>query len=133
MRYQFIGDKLELINYKISYTETEESFDENENSEGNTMERELLVTTDEILERIKSDLENQEISYKVEKIDNNGYEWLDSQIFTNTERLSKYVEKAIELGEQGYNDFYSQTNTDSLMQSLQDQLVETQLMLAMSM
>ena len=54
----------------------------------------------------------------VEEIDNSGYEWLDGMAFTNEQKHSGEVDKAIKLGETEYAKYVYANDRDAQMLEL---------------
>ena len=89
MKYRFLGETLQLVRYEITviypWSETPSVYTASSDEE-----------KDELLERYPDAI--------VTVVDNSGYEWLDGEIFTNEEVRAGAVEKAIEMGEEAYNE-----------------------------
>ena len=130
MKYRFYGDKLQLITHTVTY----------ESEEGHTREFIKnfidLNTANVFLDQ----LEQLGITGRLDIIDNSGHEWLDEMIFSQEERTKRYVDKAIELGEESYAEWL--TDNDEKLQveehlkqlekrnrELEQELTETQLAL----
>lgn len=131
MRYQFNGDKLELINYIIKYKDNNFFIEDEDN---NVIYNKLLIIDKEKLISAESSLIDKGIEYIIEEIDNSNYEWLNNKVFTNNQRLAGYVRKAIELGEEGYNSWLilndESKKTQNNILSLEDEISTTQFILA---
>ncbi len=89
MKYRILGETLQLVRYEITVTypwsETPSVYTAASDAE-----------KDEFLKRYPD--------AEVTAVDNTGYEWLDGEIFTNEEVRAGAVEKAIEMGEEAYNE-----------------------------
>lgn len=89
MKYRFLGDTLQLVRYEITVT-----------APWSETPSEYTAASDEE----KNELLKRYPDAEVTAVDNSGFEWLDGEIFTNEEVRAGAVEKAIEMGEEAYNE-----------------------------
>lgn len=97
MKYRFYGDEMQLVKY------------------------ELVLSDDNVYDAVsdeeKDELLNRYPEASVEEVDNTGYEWLDGKMFTQEQQRSGEVEKAIEMGQEAYEEYIM--NTDPTYQILE--------------
>lgn len=115
MKYRFYGDELQLIRYEIEVTETELV----PNPETDELEdQEVTHIYCAVSDNEKNALLKRYPNAIVTEVDNVGYEWLDGMTFTNEQRLSGEVEKAIEMGEAAYTEYLYASDQNAQMLEL---------------
>lgn len=87
MKYRFYGDELQLIRYILTIGEGDST---------QIIEASTDTERDELLERYPDAV--------VAEIDNAGYEWLDGMTFTQEQLRNGELEKAIEMGQEAYEE-----------------------------
>lgn len=138
MNYLFEGTTLKLVKYEIKYpysasdvmtTELSSENDENslssENKEVNAevdIQKNLPENSDENynIMLITSEEEKDAILKAhpdaiVTEVDNSGYEWLDGRNFEESEKTAGLVEKAIELGQEAFEQYLVNTDPNAQM------------------
>lgn len=139
MKYLFEGTKLKLIKYEVTYTppvvvmtsdEKSPKMLKNQNNtqinevpeeiemqtifSGNsdqTFTRTVSITSEEEKNNILKNYPDAEVTL----IDNTGYEWLDGRNFEESEKASGMVEKAIEMGQEAYEQYVLNSDPNAQM------------------
>lgn len=111
MKYRFLGNQLQFVKYEITTKETingeEESF--------------ILTAADEAE---RDELLKLYPDAEVTEIDNSGFEWLEGMKFTQEQLKAGELEKAIEMGEEGYKIWKEESDPEYRVSVLEDALIE---------
>lgn len=106
MLYRFYGDTLQLVKYELTVT------NQIEYPDGITVEiteKHLAVTDDE-----RDELLQRYPTATVTTVDNTGYEWLDGMQFTQEQLTDGELERAVEMGENAYNEMKNAPSQDEI-------------------
>jgi hypothetical protein len=116
MQYRFDGNKLQLIKYEITAKNTMTG------TGGAVIELTDTHTActdsecDELLQRYPT--------ATVTTVDNTGYEWLDGMQFTQEQLADGELERAVEMGENAYNEIKNAPSQDEINAMLMLQIAE---------
>lgn len=116
MQYRFDGNKLQLIKYEITaksiITGTDDTVIELTDTHTACTDSER----DELLQRYPT--------ATVTTVDNTGYEWLDGMQFTQEQLADGELERAVEMGENAYNEIKNAPSQDEINAMLMLQIAE---------
>ena len=116
MQYRFDGNKLQLIKYEITaksiITGTDDTVIE------------LTDTHTACTDSERDELLQHYPTATVTTVDNTGYEWLDGMQFTQEQLADGELERAVEMGENAYNEIKNAPSQDEINAMLMLQIAE---------
>ena len=109
MQYRFQGDVLQLIRYRIGWTETTIKWDGDKECE--------VQETQDVIRLAASEKEKDLILQShpdaaVEPVSQPEQEWMDGLRFTQEQRAAGEVERAEAMGETAYNEYLAAVDRD---------------------
>jgi hypothetical protein len=116
MRYRFYGDLLQLVKYELTVTNKIDYLDETTAETTETLTACTDNERDELLKRYPT--------ATVTTVDNTGYEWLDGMQFTQEQLTDGELERAVEMGENAYNEMKNAPSQDEINAMLMLQIAE---------
>lgn len=106
MKYRFYGDLLQLVKYELTVTN---QIDYPDGTTAETTETLTAVTDTE-----RDELLQCYPTATVTTVDNTGYEWLDGMQFTQEQLADGELERAVEMGENAYNEMKNAPSQDEI-------------------
>ena len=111
MKYRFYGDTLQLIKYELTVTQEHDG-------------EEYAETFSAITDEEKDKLLECYPDATVTEIDNTGYEWLDGMTFTQEHLKNGELEKAMEMGQEAYEEMLNAPTQDEINAMLMLEIAE---------
>ena len=111
MKYRFYGDTLQLIKYELTVTQEHD---------GEEYTESFTAVTDEE----KDSLLQRYSGATVTVVDNAGYEWLDGMTFTQEQLKNGELEKAMEMGQEAYEEMLNAPTQDEINAMLMLEIAE---------
>ena len=111
MKYRFYGDTLQLIKYELTVTQEHDG-------------EEYTEVFTAVTDKEKDSLLQRYPGVTVTKIDNTGYEWLDGMTFTQEQLRNGELEKAIEMGQEAYEEMINAPSQDEINAMLMLEIAE---------
>jgi hypothetical protein len=106
MQYRFYGNRLQLIKYEITAKNITTGTD------GTVIE--LTDTHTACTDSERDELLQRYPTATVTTVDNTGYEWLDGMQFTQEQLADGELERAVEMGENAYNEIKNAPSQDEI-------------------
>lgn len=116
MQYRFYGNRLQLIKYEITAKNITTGTD------GTVIE--LTDTHMACTDSERDELLQRYPTATVTTVDNTGYEWLDGMQFTQEQLADGELERAVEMGENAYNEIKNAPSQDEINAMLMLQIAE---------
>ena len=116
MQYRFYGNRLQLIKYEITAKNITRGTD------GTVIE--LTDTHTACTDSERDELLQRYPTATVTTVDNTGYEWLDGMQFTQEQLADGELERAVEMGENAYNEIKNAPSQDEINAMLMLQIAE---------
>lgn len=111
MKYRFYGDTLQLIKYELTVIQEHD---------GEEYTEAFTAMTD----KEKDSLLQRYPDAVVTEVDNTGYEWLDGMNFTQEQLRNGELEKAIEMGQEAYEEMMNAPTQDEINAMLMLEIAE---------